>query len=305
MFCVFWIPTIYHQELPILKGTKEIKDIDISDNIGHSCKLTLNLSNDHNIEVKLDIKDCEKIEFTLKRTAAHENGLFSYNFDVEDKNLEFVKQVIKYPVYHFTKGFYHNHQFHSDDCDSILTAFISDKKVDIGSPDNEVLIHYLEQYEERFKTFVEQLKYDIAYLEKIANEDDYKSILHSKYDIFYQTCNNILGEVIYYRTLFNSKYNHSFRLNGHNSTNENNLYKKAQNAENAISRIQLIAEKVRNISISKKANFALISLETIISLQKDVQKSLEQGKKASKLSVRLGWLSVILALLSLVVCVIC
>ena len=43
------------------------------------------------------------------------------------------------PIYHYVKGFYHEHKNHTDDCDSILDAYVCTKESDsqISSPDNK------------------------------------------------------------------------------------------------------------------------------------------------------------------------
>ena len=63
------------------------------------------------------------------------------------------------PIYHYVKGFYHEHKNHTDDCDSILDAYVCTEESDsqISSPDNKPLIFYLRQYEKRFRDFTEQL----------------------------------------------------------------------------------------------------------------------------------------------------
>lgn len=322
--CVFWIPTIYHQELTPLEGYTEIKDEDISDEVGCPCKLTLGLIDDCNVIVKLNIEEHKELEFTLKRKEAHRNGFFLYEFEVEDSDFGIVGLALKNPIYHCIKGFYHKHQYHSTDCDSILDAYVhSDDNVDVNSPDNDPLVFYLKQYEKRFKDFVEQLEYDAAYLESISEDPEYRDILYrEKYEGFNQRCINVLGEVIYYQTLFNSKHNHSYRLDRHNAAckSGDDLYKSALNTENAIARIKLIAENIRNISQGRRANATLKNIEmanevltkltatassikslshSSIELQKDVQKTLVQGEKSSKLSIRLGWLGAILGLISL------
>lgn len=60
------------------------------------------------------------------------------------------------PIYHYVKGFYHEHKNHTDDCDSILDAYVCTKESDsqISSPDNKPLIFYLRQYENDSETLL-------------------------------------------------------------------------------------------------------------------------------------------------------
>lgn len=117
------------------------------------------------------------------------------------------------PIYHYVKGFYHEHKNHTDDCDSILDAYVCTKESDsqISSPDNKPLIFYLRQYEKRFRDFTEQLEFDASYLMSILDSPDYRDVLYKeKFESFDARCIDILGEVVYYRALLYSHNNVSY-----------------------------------------------------------------------------------------------
>ena len=40
-----------------------------------------------------------------------------------------IKALTK-PIYHYVKGFYHEHKNHTDDCDSILDAYVCTEESD-------------------------------------------------------------------------------------------------------------------------------------------------------------------------------
>lgn len=104
------------------------------------------------------------------------------------------------PIYHYVKGFYHEHKNHTDDCDSILDAYVCTEESDsqISSPDNKPLIFYLRQYEKRFRDFTEQLEFDASYLMSILDSPDYRDVLYKeKFERFDARCIDILGEVVY------------------------------------------------------------------------------------------------------------
>lgn len=322
--CVFWIPTIYHQNFSPLSDYKKVENEDISDEVGCPCKLTLRLTEEQDVSVTLDLEEHKKLGFDLKRIKSCSNGFFLYQFETDDEEFETAALALKNPIYHCVKGFYHKHQHHSTDCDSILDAYVeADAETDIDIPDNKPLIFYLRQYEKRFKDFAEQLEYDATYLTKISEEPEYREILYrEKYEMFNQRCFNVLGEIIYYQTLLNSECNHSYQVNSSRkySPDTKSLFQGALNTENAIARIRLIAQKTGSISQGRRAvatlrnikmaNEVLTRLTTTTSsikklssssnkLQKKMQKNLKQGEKASNLSIRLGWLSLALGFISL------
>ena len=74
---------------------------------------------------------------------------------------------VRFTRKHYVKGFYHEHKNHTDDCDSILDAYVCTEESDsqISSPDNKPLIFYLRQYEKRFRDFTEQLEFDLFDIE--------------------------------------------------------------------------------------------------------------------------------------------
>lgn len=331
--CVFWIPTIYHQKIEPLKDYAAIEKEDISDKVGHPCKLTLKLLEKEHIYVELfygEEKEEESFRFTLEREDNHRNGFFAYKYDVPDDKFKSIRIALINPIYHYVKGFYHKHEYHSPDCDSILDAYVPKKAVEIklNCPDNTPLVFYLQQYEKRFKDFAEQLDYDAKkLLEETQKPENTAILIKEKYEAFNQRCMDVLGEVTYYHSLFYSKYNHSYKLPSHNIPLPNcdseshcppqkdleDLYKSALNTENAISHIQLIAKKIESVYRWKQINstlanikenksiieqIKLLSTDSLI-LQEGVNKSLKQGDRLSKISLFLGIIGAILGLVSI------
>lgn len=325
--CVFWIPTIYHHEILPLQDQHDLEMEDISDEVGESrCKLSLKLRRDRNIEVIINIEGVGTFEFLLILKDAHRNGLFKYEFEVDVDWYELVEKALKNPIYHYVKGFYHKHLYHSNDSDSILDAFISeDTKVDLTTPDNPPLIHYLTQYEQRFMIFAEQLEFDAEYMESEYKKPEARKLVKDLYDEFYKKYTNIIGEVIYYHTLFNSRHNQSYRVKPCPKTeHESELYRQAHNTESAIERIHLIGRTEKEKFDNRRAHNTLQNIlqsneilkglasttttvkelsEQSVKLQSDIDKALKESDKLSKRSVWLGVWSVILAVLSIVLCI--
>lgn len=295
--CVFWIPTIYHQEIKPLKDTPCIEEEDISDKVGQPCKLTLKLIKD-NFHVKLSYGEREEkksCEFTLIRGDNHRNGFFSYKYDVSDEWFESIKIALANPIYHYAKGFYHKHEYHLPDCDSILDAYVPEgtNEIILNCPDNTPLIFYLKQYEKRFRDFAEHLNYDANdLLEQAKNPENTAILINDKYEDFCQRCMGALGEVTYYHSLFYSKYNYSYKINpqytnvcecssGNDCSGKEdlqNLYKSALNTENAISHIQLIAKKIESVYRNKQTNATLVNIRTNNQLLDNINQTSVENK---------------------------
>lgn len=331
--CVFWIPTIYHQKIEPLKDYRAIEKEDISDKVGHPCRLTLKLFEEGHIYVELfygEEKEEESFGFTLTKEENHRNGFFAYKYDVPDTKFEIIRTALTNPIYHYVKGFYHKHEYHSPDCDSILNAYVPEEtaKIELNCPDNRPLVFYLKQYEKRFKDFAEQLDYDAKeLLEETKNPDNTAILIQEKYEAFNQRCMDILGEVTYYHSLFYSKHNRSYKLPSEvflsqesnyalfcpDKVELQDLYKSALNTENAISHIQLIAKKLESVYRWKQTNSTLANIKEnksiieqikslsidSLALQAGVNQSLKQGDRLSKIGLGLGILGGILGIISI------
>ena len=82
-----------------------------------------------------------------------------------------------------SREFYHEHKNHTDDCDSILDAYVCTKESDsqISSPDNKPFNSFIcANMEKRFRDFTEQLEFDASYLMSILDSPDYRDVLYKE-----------------------------------------------------------------------------------------------------------------------------
>lgn len=61
--------------------------------------------------------------------------------------------MMRSPIYHFLKGFFHNHTHHHSSQDSLLQAYVSDTFVDIKSCNVDICTYYIGQYIDLLKDF--------------------------------------------------------------------------------------------------------------------------------------------------------
>jgi len=121
-YCVLWIPTIFHDELSIISTKPIVKDISDNEN---SLKVTIEFESKTE-NILLRTSETEIIKLIQK--AKSKNGLISYEFET---NNNFLSEKIYNAVYHAVKSFYHCHEHHDPNVDSLLTPFISTYYVNI------------------------------------------------------------------------------------------------------------------------------------------------------------------------------
>lgn len=190
---------------------------------------------------------------------ARRNGMFLYRYEYKEtvgkngKKRYLLNSENKIPnaVYHAVKSLYHVHQYHDSGKDSMFTPYSSDETVNLTTPNNPALLHYLEEFEGIFSDELELLKemrtkYDNFYhmakenlikgKEKIGESrlskikkwfgknilmakqpeniigGDIRKIVIDGYEQCLANCNRALSIHVYYQALFYSKYNKFFLL---------------------------------------------------------------------------------------------
>lgn len=170
---------------------------------------------------------------------ARRNGLFMYEYEVQSKYLKERNNEDNYLLnsnknvtnilYHSIKSFYHVHEFHNGVQDSIIHPFSSDVIIDLNSPNNPALLHYLDEFEKIFTdedeyTIFLKVQADKVYQDEISkgvdsnfDNDGIKSgkaieRIKTGYIECINQCDKILNMHIYYQALFYSKHNTIFNL---------------------------------------------------------------------------------------------
>lgn len=198
-------------------------------------------------DIQIEAKDANgKIFDTLLLHCldARRNGLFMYEYEVQEKYLSKTTDSenkyllnsnlnITNALYHSIKSFYHVHEFHSPNKDSLLHPFSSEVRINLNCPNNLALLHYLDEFEKKFldeDDFTKSLKSvaDKTYRSLLAQKENidistdpetYSNILaqmincmETGYIECLNQCNSILNIHVYYQSLFYSKHNKIFNL---------------------------------------------------------------------------------------------
>lgn len=286
-YYVFWLPRMYHKELSVLETVPNVINEDISDGITldaiHHVAIEIDRENknNRNITIKSRLGNSKEATIVLEYINASHNGLIQYCYEADNRNHEakFVCEAIPNAIYHLIKSFFHAHEYHHPKGDSTLLAYISKSKANIKGQDNEALIHYLEQYENKFIGYRELAFEQLQFIEEKNNENAeeyYQNYLkrHRYLDAF---CDNALGESLYYETLLYSWYNDSCKHNREgnncltcqncNTEGENckRLHRLALNTKNAIDSIQIIKRSNKNLFDYKNSEYTIKALKTEVS----------------------------------------
>lgn len=331
-YCTFWYPTIYHQDLNLLRDPGLQLEEDISDG-GESYHLSLQLEVSGDIKIISTLGGSKPYTVLLKKFSCHKTGFVQYSFDIDLIDTvyrEKFETVLCKDVYHLAKQFYHEHETNKGK-DGALRAVLTDAPESLEKEDNVFLTTFLSYYHDIFQGYAK----DLSYLNKTAQKrEGLISYIQSKLRAFNKhrpsveideilrgirvkinehqerlnghlldinrICESALIEYTYYRTLSDSKYNKSFH---HDSTPHNAIQEvwreKAANIRNSVRYI----ENIKYINQNRFNRFSVYKLDEARRLQEE-SKSLQ--KKSSDLihEVRhseskntvVAWFSVFLAI---------
>ncbi|MDR1555585.1 MAG: hypothetical protein LBS88_00965 [Tannerellaceae bacterium] len=295
--CVFWYPRTAYEEIKIRKNI-----LPVSGNIPLCDKpeteywfdlenIQTHVLNEHgvnreNIRVtlyffRIPANGGEKEKVTdrvllLKQVQASRNGLVRYEYDpacVPEMADEFTASAFWSAVYHYSKNFYHEHEYHEGKADSILSPYMGG--CDIRSRDNEAIKHYIGLYEAKFTE--RHNAFDNYYIHVKANIFNKNAFAPSipKYNNGLENIYRTLsGAYIYYKAISNSIYV-SIGIS-------NEIYRSKLNIERQKEKTELIRLAIKNEidSAGYSANYKLAVT----------------SKKLGILSVVLGGISFILAI---------
>ncbi len=279
IYCVLWIPTAFHKRLVPTSGLHE-KEVDISDIENKPHKVKVKLDEKENVVIT-SVDDKHNVILTLIESSS--NGLFLYEYEINGEKNPLVGEEVQYAIYHIVKEFYHVHEHHDPEEDAHLTPYCSKKKPQIRTQNNEALIHYLKNYQEKFSAYLHQLRFAYEGL-KVTKQSPKNAFFVStkSYKEIIRLCTKARGEELYYNSLNKSKYNtlckagqqvcisENVSEKRENGVNESDLSKIAFNIENTLENIKLIESKILhdyNFESSKiSVNIAWLALSVGIIL---------------------------------------
>lgn len=104
-------------------------------------------------------------ELLFKAVKVTEEGFLICQLDVADDNTDYLCNALRNDglhnaIYHYIKGFFHEHKYHDSSDDSLLSAYSSDKPIDLNNEDclREVLVNFLSPYELKYSGYVNETR---------------------------------------------------------------------------------------------------------------------------------------------------
>lgn len=152
-YCVFWYPTIFHQEPQFKRedfGCKS-ETRDISDKSKYPYYIKIRYKKGDLFVYLSTIND----EIRLKKEGSSNNGFVKYSYDLSAYPFKFAKdfeRILVTEVYHLAKTLFHEHEV-DNGADSSLQAFLCYKNVDISQENHLPLFYYLNQFHKSFHIY--------------------------------------------------------------------------------------------------------------------------------------------------------
>lgn len=159
-FYALWFPQ-YKEGKPVVQKTKlveiELQDIPEAQSLkinGEIQQKTLLIS----LQYKIDNGESKTLVF--HESGWNDTGFIIYKLNLNDDENDYLcdslRKSMPKAIYHYVKGFFHNHQFHSDDDDSLLNTYFSTTPIDLDNKDimKNILQIYLQSYIDKYAGYV-------------------------------------------------------------------------------------------------------------------------------------------------------
>ncbi len=252
-YAVLWIPTILHGELSNCKSKIEklISDVtgDKLNEGDEEIYVRVILGDSGNVDVYVRDADGQFAPdpfITLTLEDSSSNGLCCYSYTKTaldsqySEGFGFTESKFPKAIYHIIKEFYHSHDFHNPENDASLPPFVSTKKIDIHSDDNDALKHYLIHYEKLLCSIAAFMHLWLDIIRTKLNISRQSADLQDdSFQAFTEMCLKARGYEAYMGTLYRSIHNKKCRLDAKvRSKKDSSLRKIAFNIENALQYIR-------------------------------------------------------------------
>ena len=151
-YYALWIPR-YKEGIPDVKNQK-LEETDLKDKPDDPPLLVSGEVNCDTLLISLRYKlgDSAYRHLVFHKIVYAESGFIVYKLNLEDDENDFLCEGLRCSmpkaIYHYVKNFFHEHQFHSSDDDSLLDAYFSSKIIDLDNPEElrSILKVYLQSY---------------------------------------------------------------------------------------------------------------------------------------------------------------
>lgn len=313
-FCIFWIPCVFHAYLNIVSGQEIQKQEFVTrQNFKFKVKSEATINNtiqswDGKLIINLTIIEItesdpefkKNIKVRLVSKDVRRNGLIKFEYSLSPEQHRLFDDM-RDQAYNLIKKHFHIHEFHTY-FTSVKNGFYED--VDLCSVDNDAISWYVSQFYTLLKEQLKQIEDDYKWLE--LNKTNYSPELNEARYLFYASCENVFGQLVYYNSILNSKWNESCRLIPTTTTPDEELRRLAHNYYNLISKLQSIYQRSRTFFYLSNIHQNVETQQKIQKVAKDnniligkVDDVLKKSSTTNVISICLAILSVLLGIWSI------
>lgn len=198
---ILWIPNLTaNVSLKIRK--EKIEHYNISDTDVNYITASID-RNSWNIEFSYEFQN-ETHRMLLTPFQANANGFLFYELADQTESDSCLAQTmskgIHAGVYHLIKEFFHEHNFHSAEEDSILHARFFQTIEEYRQSQTSDRDYYIKEYHKKFRTFFNDINGDISVLENSLSLMRYREV-YKGYKRVLDLINRFNGEYLYYQSL--------------------------------------------------------------------------------------------------------
>lgn len=213
-YYALWIPSLNEQIPDVINP--EPASVELSDIIGlPPCKLRCEVElSTKNITLyySLDSIDNEK-KLSFTHLEAIRSGLISYEVNIPtpaDALTECLLSQMHHSIYHYLKGIFHEHNYHEDECDSLLQGYTSTHLIKLSDSKTlkNIYTHYLTEYQDKLNDAYMTLSGQLCKLQETTNvKKAYKQALIEVKQLK-RDCQRVMGEASYAEALLEmSRFN--------------------------------------------------------------------------------------------------
>lgn len=166
-YYALWIPQTIKGIPVVLTENQELKILkdDPEDEVP-AIKLRGYIDPDsYHIHIGYQCDNALEKELLFRTVKVTEEGFLICQLDVADDDSDYLCNVLRNDglhnaIYHYIKGFFHEHKYHDSSDDSLLSAYSSDKPIDLDNEDclREVLVKFLSPYELKYSGYVSETR---------------------------------------------------------------------------------------------------------------------------------------------------
>jgi len=118
----------------------------------------------YQIQITISLGNVQNYELVLVCTGKSEDGFLVYRIDLEEEVDSVLSASLragmKKTIYHYVKGFFHEHLYHHPSDDSLLNAYYSAEEIDLSVKTQKyaVVSNYLMAYELKYSGYVDEIE---------------------------------------------------------------------------------------------------------------------------------------------------